>query len=84
MSTACMHGRVDMVRHLLAAGPHTVDIMDHDNFTSLSSKECDPDPSADDGPFPSKRATRALGRRGHCYTEPARRTPADPLQYRPL
>ncbi|KAJ5270618.1 hypothetical protein N7497_008611 [Penicillium chrysogenum] len=32
---ACMHGRVDMVRHLLAAGPHTVDIMDHDNFTPL-------------------------------------------------
>ncbi|CDM28056.1 Ankyrin repeat protein nuc-2 [Penicillium roqueforti FM164] len=32
---ACMHGRVDMVRHLLAAGPQTVDIMDHDNFTPL-------------------------------------------------
>lgn len=32
---ACMHGRVDMVRHLLAAGPHTVDIMDHYNFTPL-------------------------------------------------
>ncbi|CEO61165.1 Putative Ankyrin repeat protein nuc-2 [Penicillium brasilianum] len=32
---ACMHGRVDMVRELLAAGPHTVDIMDHDNFTPL-------------------------------------------------
>ncbi|KAL3249874.1 hypothetical protein ABHI18_011454 [Aspergillus niger] len=32
---ACMHGRVDMVRDLLAAGPHTVDVMDHDNFTPL-------------------------------------------------
>lgn len=32
---ACMHGRVDMVRELLAAGPATVDLMDHDNFTPL-------------------------------------------------
>jgi CDK inhibitor PHO81 len=32
---ACMHGRVDMVRELLAAGPQTVDVMDHDNFTPL-------------------------------------------------
>ncbi|KAJ5934676.1 hypothetical protein N7466_004223 [Penicillium verhagenii] len=32
---ACMHGRVDMVRELLAVGPHTVDMMDHDNFTPL-------------------------------------------------
>ncbi|KAJ5542018.1 Glycerophosphoryl diester phosphodiesterase [Penicillium sp. DV-2018c] len=32
---ACMHGRVDMVRDLLAVGPHTVDVMDHDNFTPL-------------------------------------------------
>lgn len=32
---ACMHGRVEMVRDLLKAGPHTVDFMDHDNFTPL-------------------------------------------------
>lgn len=32
---ACMHGRVDMVRQLLAVGPHTVNLMDHDNFTPL-------------------------------------------------
>lgn len=32
---ACMHGRVDMVRELLVAGPQTVDVMDHDNFTPL-------------------------------------------------
>lgn len=32
---ACMHGRVDMARELLAAGPKTVDLMDHDNFTPL-------------------------------------------------
>ncbi|KAJ6122528.1 hypothetical protein N7512_004993 [Penicillium capsulatum] len=32
---ACMHGRVDMVRELLLVGPHTVDMMDHDNFTPL-------------------------------------------------
>ncbi|KAJ5683212.1 hypothetical protein N7462_006377 [Penicillium macrosclerotiorum] len=32
---ACMHGRVNMVRELLVAGPHTVDVMDHDNFTPL-------------------------------------------------
>lgn len=32
---ACMHGRVDMVRELLAAGPQTVNVMDHDNFTPL-------------------------------------------------
>ncbi|KAJ6094689.1 hypothetical protein N7467_002202 [Penicillium canescens] len=32
---ACLHGRVGMVRDLLAAGPQTVDIMDHDNFTPL-------------------------------------------------
>ncbi|KAJ5081433.1 hypothetical protein NUU61_009697 [Penicillium alfredii] len=32
---ACMHGRVDMVRELLAVGPETVDMMDHDNFAPL-------------------------------------------------
>jgi CDK inhibitor PHO81 len=32
---ACLHGRVDMVRVLLEAGPNTVDLMDHDNFTPL-------------------------------------------------
>ncbi|GAB1191497.1 hypothetical protein APSETT444_000676 [Aspergillus pseudonomiae] len=32
---ACIHGRVEMVKDLLAAGPHTVDVMDHDNFTPL-------------------------------------------------
>jgi CDK inhibitor PHO81 len=32
---ACMHGRVDMVKELLAVGPQTVDVMDHDNFTPL-------------------------------------------------
>lgn len=32
---ACMHGRVDMARELLTAGPYTVDITDHDNFTPL-------------------------------------------------
>lgn len=32
---ACMHGRVEMVRALLDAGPSTVDLMDHDNFTPL-------------------------------------------------
>lgn len=32
---ACIHGRVEMVKDLLAAGPHTVDAMDHDNFTPL-------------------------------------------------
>ncbi|KAJ5907958.1 hypothetical protein N7495_000640, partial [Penicillium taxi] len=32
---ACMHGRVDMVEHLLTVGPQTVDVMDHDNFTPL-------------------------------------------------
>lgn len=32
---ACRAGRVEMVRELLAAGPHTVDLMDHDNFTPL-------------------------------------------------
>lgn len=32
---ACMHGRVGMARELLAAGPHTVDLTDHDNFTPL-------------------------------------------------
>ncbi|KAI2794315.1 Ankyrin repeat protein nuc-2 [Penicillium oxalicum] len=32
---ACMHGRVDMVRELLAAGPQTVNVMDHDNFNPL-------------------------------------------------
>ncbi|RAH41483.1 putative cyclin dependent kinase inhibitor Pho81 [Aspergillus brunneoviolaceus CBS 621.78] len=32
---ACMHGRVEMVRELLKAGPHTIDVMDHDNFTPL-------------------------------------------------
>ncbi|KAJ5715001.1 uncharacterized protein N7483_012182, partial [Penicillium malachiteum] len=32
---ACMHGRVDMVRELLAVGSHTVDVTDHDNFTPL-------------------------------------------------
>ncbi|OJJ44827.1 hypothetical protein ASPZODRAFT_2112022 [Penicilliopsis zonata CBS 506.65] len=32
---ACMHGRVEMVGELLNAGPHTIDITDHDNFTPL-------------------------------------------------
>ncbi|KAL1965152.1 hypothetical protein VTN77DRAFT_6065 [Rasamsonia byssochlamydoides] len=32
---ACMHGRVEMVRDLLAAGPQTVNMLDHDNFTPL-------------------------------------------------
>jgi CDK inhibitor PHO81 len=32
---ACMHGRVDMARELLLAGPYTVDLADHDNFTPL-------------------------------------------------
>lgn len=32
---ACMHGRVGMVRELLAVGSHTIDMMDHDNFTPL-------------------------------------------------
>jgi CDK inhibitor PHO81 len=32
---ACMHGRVEMVRDLLAAGPETVNLLDHDNFTPL-------------------------------------------------
>lgn len=32
---ACMHGRVEMVRELLAAGPLTVDQTDHDNFAPL-------------------------------------------------
>lgn len=32
---ACMHGRVDMVRELLAVGPDTVDTADHNNFTPL-------------------------------------------------
>ncbi|EAW10066.1 putative cyclin dependent kinase inhibitor Pho81 [Aspergillus clavatus NRRL 1] len=32
---ACVHGRVDMVRELLAAGPNTVDMTDHNNFTAL-------------------------------------------------
>lgn len=32
---ACMHGRVEMVCELLTAGPATVDLMDHDNFTPL-------------------------------------------------
>ena len=32
---ACMHGRVEMVRELLATSPATVDLMDHDNFTPL-------------------------------------------------
>ncbi|KAI9811445.1 MAG: phosphate system positive regulatory protein pho81 [Pycnora praestabilis] len=32
---ACMHGRVEMVQRLLDAGPATVDLMDHDNFTPL-------------------------------------------------
>jgi CDK inhibitor PHO81 len=32
---ACRNGRAEMVRELLAAGPHTVDMMDHDNFTPL-------------------------------------------------
>lgn len=32
---SCMHGRVDMVRELLATSPATVDLMDHDNFTPL-------------------------------------------------
>lgn len=32
---ACMHGRVEMVKALLVVGPHTVDVLDHDNFTPL-------------------------------------------------
>ena len=32
---ACMHGRVEMARELLVAGAHTIDTMDHDNFTPL-------------------------------------------------
>ena len=32
---ACMHGRVDMARDLIAAGPQTVNLLDHDNFTPL-------------------------------------------------
>jgi CDK inhibitor PHO81 len=32
---ACLHGRVNMVRILVEAGPDTVDLMDHDNFTPL-------------------------------------------------
>lgn len=32
---ACRNGRAEMVRELLAVGPHTVDLMDHDNFTPL-------------------------------------------------
>lgn len=32
---ACMYGRVQMVRKLLALGRKTVDDMDHDNFTPL-------------------------------------------------
>ncbi|KAA6407803.1 MAG: ankyrin repeat nuc-2 [Lasallia pustulata] len=32
---ACMFGRVAMVETLLGKGPHTIDTMDHDNFTPL-------------------------------------------------
>lgn len=32
---ACMYGRVEMVRKLLAAGPDMVNALDHDNFTPL-------------------------------------------------
>ncbi|OQE21181.1 hypothetical protein PENSTE_c012G06826 [Penicillium steckii] len=32
---ACRNGRAEMVRELLAVGPQTVDLMDHDNFTPL-------------------------------------------------
>ncbi|KAI9771256.1 MAG: phosphate system positive regulatory protein pho81 [Geoglossum simile] len=32
---ACMHGRVDMIQTLVAAGPGAIDSMDHDNFTPL-------------------------------------------------
>jgi CDK inhibitor PHO81 len=32
---ACMHGSPEMVRELLQAGPDTIDIKDHDNFTPL-------------------------------------------------
>ena len=32
---ACMHGHVVMVQRLLAAGPQTIDSLDHDNFTPL-------------------------------------------------
>ncbi|KAE8556355.1 hypothetical protein EYB25_001056 [Talaromyces marneffei] len=32
---ACIHGRADMVRKLLAAAPDTVNSLDHDNFTPL-------------------------------------------------
>lgn len=32
---ACRAGRVEMVCELLTVGPHTIDFMDHDNFTPL-------------------------------------------------
>ncbi|KAI9819419.1 MAG: phosphate system positive regulatory protein pho81 [Thelocarpon impressellum] len=32
---ACTHGRVDMLRSLLQAGPTTIDALDHDNYTPL-------------------------------------------------
>ena len=32
---ACLRGRVEMSQKLLEAGPHTVDLKDHDNFTAL-------------------------------------------------
>ena len=32
---AAMHGRVEMIQLLLSVKPTTVDVMDHDNFTSL-------------------------------------------------
>lgn len=32
---ACLKGRVTMVEKLIAAGPHTIDLKDHDNFTPL-------------------------------------------------
>lgn len=32
---ACLRGRIAMVESLLAAGPNTIDMKDHDNFTPL-------------------------------------------------
>ncbi|KAI9049907.1 hypothetical protein LZ554_006054 [Drepanopeziza brunnea f. sp. 'monogermtubi'] len=32
---ACMHGRLDMVEHLLNSDLSTIDLIDHDNFTPL-------------------------------------------------
>lgn len=32
---ACMHGRVEMVQHLVSAAPETADVKDQDNFSPL-------------------------------------------------